>query len=84
MALKKFGEQYVDIAKADGVTFEGSEQEDATSEGMERIARALEVDATPSPTSTGSPGQLRLDGTDLYVCVAPDTWVRFTVTTSWS
>lgn len=37
----------------------------------------------PVPTSLGEPGELRWDGSYLYVCVAYDTWKRVAIT-SWT
>lgn len=40
------------------------------------------VDSIPeSSTSTGITNQVAFTGTDMYICIAPDSWVKFTGTT---
>ena len=41
------------------------------------------TDPPVSNTSVGTPGQAAFDSGNLYVCVATNTWARFTGTTSW-
>lgn len=84
MALKTFGQAVIDLMVADGVSFGDPAVEDATRVGIERLATAKQADTTPTPTATGSPGQMRADGGYLYLCVEPDTWVRFAVETTWT
>lgn len=38
-----------------------------------------------TPTSTGNAGQRAYDSTNslMYECVAPNTWIRYTITTTW-
>jgi len=40
---------------------------------------------SPAPTysnSSGSAGQVAVSGANLYICIAPNTWVKSTVTSS--
>ena len=45
-------------------------------EKLEAALSAVEV-ATKVVGSPGLPGQLAADGTYLYLCTAPSTWIRF-------
>lgn len=42
----------------------------------------MRVNTVPtSSTSTGVINQVAFSGTDMYVCIAPNTWAKFTGTT---
>ena len=41
------------------------------------------ANAVPLPNSSGLKGQRCYDGTYMYECVAPNTWVRYPITNSW-
>jgi hypothetical protein len=45
---------------------------------------SLSMVPTPpvSSSSPGSPGQVAVDSTSMYLCVATDTWVKAAITTS--
>jgi hypothetical protein len=43
------------------------------------------ADVVPAtPTSTGTKGEVRYDGTHVYICVAEDIWIRSSIETTWS
>jgi hypothetical protein len=41
------------------------------------------ANASPTPTSVGTKGNIVVDGTYMYHCIAANTWVRTSITTSW-
>ena len=41
------------------------------------------ANAVPLPNSSGLKGQRCYDGTYMYECVAPNTWVRYPITNGW-
>lgn len=49
--------------------------------GVGSVASILAI-APASSSSAGIKGQMAFSGTELYICVATDTWVKMTVTTS--
>jgi hypothetical protein len=56
-----------------------------TSEVRDKIQTALQTAESRTPASSsaaGVAGQMCYDGTYLYLCVAANTWVRFTPTTT--
>ena len=41
------------------------------------------ANVSPTPTGTGTKGNIVVDGSYIYFCIAANTWVRSSITTSW-
>lgn len=69
--------------KGDGDTLRASftkiNQNFATLSTVTNLVRANTIPA--SSTSTGLTNQVAFTGTDMYVCVAPNSWLKFSGTT---
>jgi hypothetical protein len=44
---------------------------------------ATYANAAPTPTSVGTKGNIVVNGAYMYHCIAANTWVRTSITTSW-
>lgn len=64
---------------ADKLTHEGTFDASARHQVQEFLVNTDAVPATAS--APGKPGQIAADGTDLYVCVAKNTWLKVGIAT---
>jgi hypothetical protein len=66
-----------------GVNQAGTQDTSGNAATATVATRVSDTTAPASATDTGTAGEVRYDGSFIYVCVATDTWVRAALTT-WS
>ena len=48
---------------------------------IERFGGSLGASSTPTSSSPGVPGQIKWDSSNIYICVATDTWKKVSLST---